>query len=100
MRPIPLKLREQIASDPFMKKCCLCKESKAEWHHAIIYARKQLNEKWAIVPACEKCHKTRIEELLRVALNRATLQELIRISKAEDYIRKKKYLNEKYGIHN
>lgn len=49
-----------MASDPFYKKCCAdglgyC-AGKVEWHHTFIYGGKQINEVWAIVPACERHH--------------------------------------------
>lgn len=58
MRPIPIKLREQIAADPFMKRCIYkyC-QGKPEWEHAFLYAGKQINEVWAIIPVCEHHHR-------------------------------------------
>ena len=47
-----------MALDPFMKKCihpdCF---AKPEWEHAWIYAGKQINEAWAIVPVCTYHHR-------------------------------------------
>ena len=97
MRPIPSKLRQEISQDNFMKKCCLCYNQFPEWHHAIIFQGKQLNEKWAIVPACKWCHKNRLEELEYVALERATDEELQRISKGVNYKQRRDYLDEKYA---
>lgn len=60
MRPIPPKLREEIASDPFMRMCIYrdinapnhdCKGG-ITWEHAWIIAGRQVNEAWAIVPCC------------------------------------------------
>lgn len=103
MKPIPLKLRNEIASNPYMKKCCLCGTSsgKIDWHHQIIYAGSQLNEKWAILPLCEICHdsarNSKVKEKLNwIALNRATKEELSRISKAIDYIKERDRLNKVY----
>lgn len=62
MRPIPRKLREVLAGDPWMKVCCLrwlawhrC-EGRVQWHHVWLYAGRQINEGWAIVPLCERGH--------------------------------------------
>lgn len=61
MRPIPPKLREELASLPRMKRCA-CAElggcsGRIEWHHVWIYAGRQINELWAIVGACNKHHE-------------------------------------------
>ena len=60
MRPIPLVLREQLNNDEFMKQCIYenCK-NKPEWEHAFIYAGKQINERFAIVPVCTFHHRGR-----------------------------------------
>jgi len=73
---------------------------RIEWHHVFIYAGRQLNEKWAIVPACHDHHakaEPLREHFEHIALNRATTQELLQISKAIDYVAKRKYLNDKYS---
>ncbi len=59
MRPIPLKLRKQIAEDPFMKKCCYrdCKKTEVEWNHTLMYAGRQVNTWYAIVPLCTEHHR-------------------------------------------
>lgn len=85
-----------MSEDPFMRACCLTDDPFPEWHHAIIFQGRQLNEKWAIVPACEYCHKNKLEELEMVALNRASDEELRRISKAVNYFQRRDYLNQKY----
>jgi len=51
MRPIPQKLREELANDPFMKVCIITGDTKnVSWEHCWTYGGKQINEKWAIVP--------------------------------------------------
>ena len=112
MRPIPPMLREEIKNDPFYGKCArkvllddhVCRGS-ITWEHAIIFAGKQLNEKWAIIPLCAFAHSVNefqdggcLDKEINhwIALNRATDQELEDISRAEDYKRKRDYLNEKY----
>jgi hypothetical protein len=60
MRPIPEKLKKEMNSDPFYKKCIRHKEQtcggRITFEHALIYAGKQINEKFAILPVCEKHH--------------------------------------------
>ena len=98
MRPIPKKLKEQLASDDFMKKCALCEERLVEWHHVFIYAGRQISEAFAIVPACRAHHDQvksdrRIKEAFeRIALSRATDEELARYPK-KDWNQLKRYLN-------
>jgi hypothetical protein len=71
MRPIPLKLREQMEQDPIMRMCCHSDEDdscdcedewgkhpgRAEWEHCFIYAGKQINEWWAIIGCCWYHHR-------------------------------------------
>lgn len=59
MRPIPKKLREEMASDPYYEKCCRANDECAgriTWEHAFIYGGRQINEKWAIIPLCVYHH--------------------------------------------
>ena len=114
MRPIPPKLRANMQADPFYKKCArrvllddhVCEPNPLnrqliEWEHAITYKGKQLNEKWAIVPICYLAHRggLLVKEInVWIALNRATDEELQRISRATDYIRERERLNAKYGV--
>lgn len=57
---IPLKMREELAEDLFMKTCCLlsleCK-GRIEFHHNLIYAGKRVNEYGAILPVCHYHHE-------------------------------------------
>lgn len=75
------------------------------WEHAIIYGGRQLDEAWAIVILCSRHHAVneyqdggdlQKEKNVWLALNQATEGELRQYSKAIDYIRLKKTLNEKY----
>lgn len=110
MRPIPSKLRQEMAVDPFYLRCARASEGTCDgritWEHAIIFAGRQLNEKWAIIPLCEYHYGVgkyldggdlNKEKNRWIALNRATREELNRISKARDYISYRDQLNEKYG---
>jgi len=66
MRPIPIKLREQMEKDPEMHRCIYsntdCRDEygnrpgRAEWEHAFIY-NKQVNEWWAIIGVCWYHHR-------------------------------------------
>ena len=49
-------LKEKLGLDPKMKICAICKASPVQWHHVWIYAGKQIQEEWAILPACLKHH--------------------------------------------
>lgn len=114
MRPIPPKLREDLANRPEYKTCMrrhalkdhVCEADPLtgkliDWEHAIIFGGKQLNEAWAIVPICYLVHrggKLNKEINVWLALNRATDDELRAISKAVDYIRERARLNAIYGV--
>lgn len=56
MTPIPKPLREEMAADPYYKTCARSQEGECEgrvtWEHAWIYAGRQIQEKWAIIPLC------------------------------------------------
>ena len=86
MRPIPPKLRAELADDPYMKKCLVkgiapC-SGRVEWHHVWIYAGRQINEKWAILPACHKHHEEvnkyrNIKDFFeRQSFTRTTIEEM------------------------
>jgi hypothetical protein len=60
-KPIPLKMRLELAEDPFMSKCCLASFDDCigaiQWHHNLIYAGKRQNEYGAILPLCRHHHE-------------------------------------------
>jgi len=60
MRSIPKKLLEEMLASVFYQKCIREKTGECEGRitleHAIIYAGKQVNEKWAIDPVCAYHH--------------------------------------------
>lgn len=79
------------------------------FEHAIIYGGKQLDEAWAIVILCSRHHAVNEyqdggdlnkEKNVWLALNQASEDELRTVSKAVDYIRLKKVLNDKYNVKN
>lgn len=110
MNNVPAKLRDALAKDPEYKRCALrgyhrC-DGRITWEHAIIFAGKQLQARWAIIPLCARGHGVdeyqdagTIDKQKNhwVALNRATDEELRAISKATNYIHERKRLNEIYG---
>lgn len=87
MRPIPNKMREDLAELPRMQTCTVkhfgfgfC-EGRIQWHHVWKYAGTQINEMWAILGACERHHRLVDSEwLVRDAFMRASL----RLATAED----------------
>ncbi len=107
MRSIPAKLRKDMEDDPYYKNCCITgmpgTAIKLEWHHNLIFAGKQVQEKFAILPICYDIHeRVKSDQYLRgrldwIMLNRATDEQLKKYSKAEDLFAKKKRLNKKYG---
>jgi hypothetical protein len=109
MRTMPRWLRAKLDQDPFYHVCAL-RDAKCggrvTWEHAIIFAGKQVNEPWAIVPLCEYHHEIGRwqdagtmdkQKNIWVALNRATDDELRAISKAKDWISERARLNGIYG---
>lgn len=92
-----------MAADPYMKKCYRYDEGKCygrvEWEHAIIFQGRQLNERWSIIPCCLFHHRGNglNKEMNKwCALTRATIEELVKLSKA-NFIQERKYLIAKYG---
>lgn len=110
--PIPKKQREDMSRDPWYRICALghvegheC-GGKITWEHCIIFQGKKLQERWAIIPLCERGHAvnnyqdagTMDKQMnIWVALNMATDEELIEISKVEQYLHTRDYLNTIYG---
>lgn len=102
-----------MSEDPFYKTCSRkmllhdheCK-GRITWEHVLIYAGKQIQEKWAIIPLCEYTHSVNQFQdcgILNktknkwISLNRATNEELHNFSKSINYDSEKKTLNALYG---
>lgn len=75
------------------------------WEHAMIYAGKQVNEEWAIIPLCERHHGVNnyqdggvLDKQMNqyIALSRATEEELDRYPKS-NWKHQLKYLKTLYG---
>lgn len=106
-------MREEMAADPFYSICSLSGVKghvcggRITWEHALKFAGKKIQEKWATIPLCERGHAVnsyqdagtmKKEMNVWVALNRATDVELRQISKVEDYFHTRDVLNAKYGV--
>lgn len=99
MRKIPEKLKQEMASDPFYETCCLSYLGgcigRIEWHHNLIFAGKQINEKFTILPLCTYHHNVEKRfdikpKLNQLMVDRATEEELEKYSKVIDWKKYKK----------
>lgn len=115
MNNVPTKLRNKWREEDRIgiKRVCLRADEgncsgRLTKEHAIIYAGKQLQEEWAILDICEFHHGVNNfqdrgdlnkEKHIWIALNRATDEELIQISKGEDKIALRGRLNAIYGVY-
>lgn len=108
MRPIPKDLREQIASDPFMRYCVYERNDAPNWYcrgritweHAWQYSGKQINEPWAIIPCCEAHNsgEAMVKDYNRyVALLRADIKDLQARYPKKNWAQELKYLSDKYA---
>lgn len=109
------QLRKEVGEDPEYTRCALSGMisqfgacgGRVTREHALIFAGKKVQEKYAIIPCCAAHHgvdsfqdaPTTAPKEVRVwvALNRATGDELRSISKGTNYIRERDRLNAKYG---
>jgi len=98
MRPISPRVRKIIDSDPFYKKCAISgRTDNLEMHHNLIFAGRQVDEAWAIIPLTKKIHDREKEKdigakLDWIMLNRATDEQLKKYSKFENLIAKRERL--------
>lgn len=81
---IPKNLKEELAIDPFMKKCCLFSlgdcNGRVEFHHNYIYASFRQNKKFCILPVCQKHHREESKwkrYLNSIMLNRMNSQDFL-----------------------
>lgn len=94
MRAIPNKLREELANDTYYSQCCLYGRNECggriQWHHNLIFAGRQVNARFCILPLCE-WHHDRIskpeikKEVDKIMFSRATDEDLEKYSKAINY---------------
>lgn len=98
---IPPKMRAEMAEDPFYKQSALSgRVDNIQWHHNLIYNKKRVNEKWAIIPLTEDEHREEAkhkDKLNWIMTNRASDEELDRYSKAVNYKDMRVRLNKQYG---
>lgn len=102
MRKIPKALIREMVASPFYRKCCVTGKGnyKIDFHHNFIYAGRQVNRRWCILPLTKKVHDNIVKYKDRcdwIMLNRAPLRDLLEFSKGGSLIAKKNRLNKKYG---
>lgn len=82
MRPIPSKMREELAGLPRMRECAIAPvqhvygacHGRVEWHHVWQYGGKQINELWAILGGCSRHHAmVQSDSAVRMAFEAASL---------------------------
>jgi hypothetical protein len=81
MNNMPLSLRNQCEADPYYQQCARSNfecAGRITYEHALIYAGKQVQAKFAIIPLCEYHHlgkglRKKYNEV--IALSRATPQD-------------------------
>ena len=101
-----MKLRTEMSQDKFMARCIYCDigrgnecRGRVEWEHAFIYAGKQINEAWAIVPVCTYHHRGNgldKEYNQYRAIIRADINDLLLRMPKRDWAQIKNYLQKKY----
>lgn len=107
-----VELRKEINDDPEYSRCSLLGYGECGGRitreHALIYAGKKIQERFAIISLCASHHnvdeyqdaKTMVKDRnIWVALNRASNAELIRFSKTINYLRERDRLNDKFGAY-
>lgn len=100
MRPIPKKMLEEMLEDPFYKRCCVTGSPNVSLEHCWIYAGRQINEKWAIVPLRRDLNTSHPpndvkEKCQLISLQRATEEDFAKYPR-HDWKQKLKYLTKKY----
>jgi hypothetical protein len=113
MHPIPEKLKRILGNDPYYRMCARMGDGKCAgritWEHVIIYAGRQVQEFWAIIPLCEYHHGVGTYQNtggldkqinIFIALSRATEEDLKKYPK-EDWEQMKKraiyLIRKRYG---
>lgn len=104
MTKIPEQLREEMARDPYYQKCCRSKEGTCQgritWEHAWIYAGRQIQERFSIIPLCWHHHLgdgLNKEINHWISINRASSEDFAKYPK-KNWAELKLLLNQKYGI--
>ena len=86
MNNIPKKLRAELGEDPYYQTCSRNEllhdhecEGRITWEHALIYAGKQIQARFAIIPLCEWAHLGAglIKSInIAIAMHRATPEDI------------------------
>ncbi len=110
MNNIPKALRAKMAMDPFYRVCCVTGApasswDRIEWHHNLIFAHKQVQAEFAILPIKQSVHNVVSNPLIKerldwVMLNRASESEIRQYSKVVNLARRRAYLNDLFGSWN
>lgn len=114
MNNVPAKLRKQWALEDLfgIQRICMrtdegdC-DGRITKEHAVYYAGRQIQEEWGILDIC--AYHAEVDEFQDgggmnkekhewIALSRAPEARLRELSKGEDKIARRDYLNSKYGI--
>lgn len=53
---IPVKIKKQLEKLDRMKSCECCGASPTQWHHALMWGKKSMQEVFAIRSLCYTCH--------------------------------------------
>lgn len=114
MNNIPPKLRIELSDDPNYQTCMrnvllgdhTCERDPikpyqaVEWEHVGTFGGKQIQKRWAIISICYLVHRGGLldkEINLWIALNRASDEDLVEVSKSRDYFTERERLNAIYG---
>lgn len=107
MTRIPAKLRKQLAQDPFYQRCCITGKSalpgdRIEWHHNLIFAGKQVQARFAILPVLKSMHELAHMRAIKdrldwVMASRMSGEDLELYGKGRDWIHRLEYLESLFG---
>ncbi|MHA1401637.1 MAG: hypothetical protein ACTSQE_14905 [Candidatus Heimdallarchaeaceae archaeon] len=109
MRPISPKIKKHISEDEFYEVCCREEEGDCDggitMEHALIYAGRQIDEIFAIIPVCEYHHgvnqyqgggKLDKKKHEWIAISRMTTADRIKYSK-RPWMNELRLLENKFG---
>ena len=108
---IPLKLRKKMAENGSMLSCVHRSNNcsaKIEWEHCWLYAGKQIQEEWAIIPCCYFHHRgngldkdfNRYQSLVKAFKLLGSLDEIIKKYPKKNWKQEWEYLKNKYDSKN
>lgn len=90
---IPQHLKDQIYLNKFFTKCCIADkdcQGRVSIHHNLIFAGKQVNEFWALLPLCGYHHynegRKNIKSKLNVIMRKRSNGELEKYEKIKKYV--------------